>query len=324
MNAAAIAAALLSCAASAHSAARSADCPSGTAAATGTPGAVLCVAISDPGLIDKRAQLAAWIERSAGIVALYYDGFPAPLVVLRIDEGTGSGIDGGNTVNEHGLTIRVRVGRRITERQLRDDWVLVHEMVHLALPELGRSHDWLAEGLATYVEGIARAQAGNRAVTDVWAEYRRSMPLGLPQAGDGGLDDRLTWGRRYWGGALFCLQADVAIREQTANRVGLQEALRAILRATGGYRTERRIEEVLRIGDAATGTRVLEDLYERNRATAVTVDLAQWWDRLGVPAQPASQPFNDQAPLAAIRIALTAGQSAGQSAGAKAGTGEPR
>ena len=230
--------------------------------------------------------------------------------MLRIEGEPGSGIDGGNTVNEPGLTIRVRVGRQITEQQLRDDWVLVHEMVHLALPELGRSHDWLAEGLATYVEGIARAQAGNRAVTDVWAEYRHSMPLGLPQPGDGGLDDRLTWGRRYWGGALFCLQADVAIREQTANRVGLQDALRAILRATGGYRSERRIEEVLRIGDAATATRVLEDLYERNRSTAVTVDLAQLWERLGVPSNPASQPFNDQAPLAAIRIALTESHTA--------------
>jgi hypothetical protein len=316
INAGSLAALLLCGAASAHAAASSAGCPSDTEVATGIPGAVLCVAIGDAALLDKRAQLTTWIERSAGIVAAYYGSFPAPLVVLRIEEGPGGGIDGGNTINEHGLTIRVRVGRLITEQQLRDDWVLVHEMVHLALPELGRSHDWLAEGLATYVEGIARAQAGNRAVTDVWAEYRRSMPRGLPQPGDGGLDERLTWGRRYWGGALFCLQADVAIREQTGNRVGLQDALRAILRATGGYRSEHGIEEVLRIGDAATQTRVLEDLYARNRSTAVTVDLAQLWERLGVPANPASQRFNDQAPLAAIRIALTESQRTGAKSGA--------
>ena len=69
--------------------------------------------------------------------------------------------------------IQMRVGRESTAATLAADWVLVHEMVHLALPEIGRSHDWLAEGLATYVEGVARAQAGNRAIADVWAEDRQ-------------------------------------------------------------------------------------------------------------------------------------------------------
>jgi hypothetical protein len=38
----------------------------------------------------------------------------------------------------------------------------------------------------------------------------------------------------------------------------------------------------------------------------VTPDLELFWDRLGVPQDPASDAFNDHAPLAAIRIALTA------------------
>ena len=50
---------------------------------------------------------------------------------------------------------------------------------------------------------------------------------------DRGLDRTRTWGRTYWGGALFCLMADVEIRKQTGNRVGLQDALRTILSAGG-------------------------------------------------------------------------------------------
>ena len=164
----------------------------------------------------------------------------------------------------------------------------------------------LAEGLATYVEGIARAQFGNRDISDVWAEYRHSMPLGLPRAGEGGMDQTPSWGRTYWGGALYCLQSDIAIREGTGNRIGLQTALRAILRETGGYRTERDIDEVLRIGDAATGTRVLEDLYRETKTTPQTPDLDRLWARLGVPDDPKSQPFDSHAPLAAIRAAITA------------------
>jgi hypothetical protein len=179
-------------------------------------------------------------------------------------------------------------------------------MVHLALPELGRRHHWLEEGLATYVEGIARAQFGNRDISDVWAEYRHSMPLGLPRTGEGGMDQTPTWGRTYWGGALYCLQADVAMREQTGNHAGLQTALRAILNETGGYRAERDIDEVLKIGDAATGTHVLQDLYREVKSTAMTPDLELLWTRLGVPKDPKSSAFDDHAPLAAIRIAITA------------------
>jgi hypothetical protein len=189
---------------------------------------------------------------------------------------------------------------------LAQDWVLVHEMVHLAFPDVGYRHDWLAEGLATYVEGIARAQAGNRDIADVWAEDRHSMPLGLPRSGEGGMDQTRTWARTYWGGALFCLQADIALRRQTANRRGLQAALRAILRDTGGYANDRDIDAVLRLGDAATGTQVLEEMYQRSKSTAIWTDLDVLWRELGVPADPVSQPFDDHAPLAPIRIAITA------------------
>ena len=286
-------------------------CPEQTAITLEVRGGLLCAAVDDPTRAVRPQLLRNWIERSARIVADYYAGFPAPLVVLRIQAAPGDGVRGGRTTNESGLVIQVTVGRDVTAEELTADWVLVHEMVHLALPELGRRHNWLAEGLATYVEGIARAQAGDRAVSDVWAEYRHSMPLGLPRAGEGGMDETPTWGRTYWGGALYCLQADVAIREQTANRVGLQTSLRAILKETGGYRAERSIDEVLRIGDAATGTGVLEDLYSKVKATPLTSDLDALWSRLGVPEDPKSQPFDPHAPLAAIRIAITAPPMAG-------------
>jgi hypothetical protein len=268
-------------------------------------GSTICIVMDDM-LTKAQPRLRDWIDRSAHIVADYYGQFPAPLVVIRLRGMDGSGINGGRTTNDSGLMIQMRVGRETTRDQLAADWVLVHEMVHLALPEVGRTHDWLAEGLATYVEGVARAQYGNRAIADVWAEDRNSMPKGLPRAGEGGMDQSPSWARTYWGGALFCLQADVAIREQTANRVGLQTALRAILKETGGYGFDGNIGEVLRIGDSATGTHVMYGLYQQVRATPQSPDLDLLWTLLGVPSDPLTQPFDDRAPLAAIRIAITA------------------
>jgi hypothetical protein len=290
-------------------------CPSRTSTELKVSGSTICVLMDDSVLSKQQQVLRAWIDRSAHIVAEYYGMFPAPLVVIRLQAMDGSGVGGGRTTNDSGLMIQMRVGRETSADTLAADWVLVHEMVHLALPEVGRRHIWLAEGLATYVEGVARAQFGNRDIADVWAEDRHSMPMGLPRAGEGGMDESPSWGRTYWGGALFCLQADVAIREQTANRLGLQTALRAILKETGGYAFDGDIVDVLRIGDAATGTHVMYGLYQQTRATPQQPDLDLLWTLLGVPNDPKTEAFDDHAPLAAIRIAITARPVSGEPGG---------
>lgn len=248
--------------------------------------------------------LVAWVRRSAEIVAAYYGGFPTARATIELRPGPGAGVQGGSTYANPDALIRVRVGREVTEAQLESDWVMVHEMTHLALPDVGPEHAWLSEGLATYVEGIARVQAGNRTEQDVWAEELRQMPRGLPQEGDQGLDHTHTWGRTYWGGAMFCLLADVEIRRRTHNRLGLQDAVRAIVRASGGLEADWPIERVLRTGDAAVGTATLEELYARMRAAPVTPDLPRLWHQLGVDPEGASVRLTEDAPLASVRRAI--------------------
>ncbi len=213
-------------------------------------------------------------------------------------------MQGGTTYANPAAYIRLRLGREVTAAQLKSDWVLVHEMTHLALPDTGGQHAWLSEGIATYVEGVARVQAGNRSEADVWAEELRAMPRGLPQADDRGMDHTHTWGRTYWGGAMFCLLADVQIHQRTANRQGLQDALRAILAQSGGLAADWPIDKVLRSGDAATGTTVLEDLYAKFKDQPVTPDLVALWRSLGVEASGTSVSINDSAPLAAVRQSI--------------------
>ena len=258
----------------------------------------------DPAAFADSAQVLAWVRRSADIVARYYGRFPAREVTIRLVAVPGEGVHGGRTWANPDALIRVQLGREATEAQLRNDWVLVHEMTHLALPDTGESHAWLSEGLATYVEGVARVQAGNRSEADVWAEELRSMPRGLPQGSDRGLDHTHTWARTYWGGAMFCLLADVEIRRRTQLRLGLQDALRAILRESGGLATDWPIERVLRVGDAAVGTRTLEDLYAQMKDTPVAPDLMALWRELGVEPEGAGVRLEDDAPLAPVRRAI--------------------
>jgi hypothetical protein len=248
--------------------------------------------------------IESWIRRSAGIVAGYYGHFPAARLTVRVIAESGDGVHGGKSFANPEAFIQVRLGREVSEAQLLADWVLVHEMTHLALPDTGEAHAWLSEGLATYVEGVARVQAGNRSEADVWAEEIRQMPRGLPQPGDRGLDHTHTWGRTYWGGAMFCLLADVEIHRQSHNRLGLQDALRAIATESGGLAADWPIERVLRTGDRAVGTTTLEDLYARMKDTSVTPDLMTLWRELGIQPEDSSVQLSDSAPLAEVRRAI--------------------
>ena len=248
--------------------------------------------------------LLAWITRSAAIVASYYARFPTKSLRVRVVPEDGDGVRSGKTFGYNGGFIRVMVGRAVTDEQLRNDWVLVHEMTHLALPEVGDDHTWLAEGLAVYIEGVARVQAGNRTQSDVWSEEIRSMPRGLPQPGDRGLDHTHTWGRTYWGGAMFCLLADVEINRRTQDRLGLQDAVRAIARESGGLVSDWPIEKVLKTGDAAVGVPVLQELYAQMKDAPVTPDLMNLWRKLGVKPDGASVRLVDDAPLSQVRQSI--------------------
>jgi hypothetical protein len=248
--------------------------------------------------------LLEWIKRSLGIVSAYYGTFPTSSLRIQIVPEDGGGVHGGKTWGYRGGFIRVQVGRDVTAAQLLDDWVLVHEMTHLALPDVGDDQSWFSEGLAVYVEGISREQAGNRTQQDVFAEQMKQMPRGMPQAGDRGLDHTHTWGRTYWGGAMFCFLADVEIHRRTGNRFGLQDAMRAVAKASGGLSADWPISRVFATADAATGTKVLEELYAQMKDSPVAPDLHDLWTKLGVVSDGGTVMLHDDAPLAGIRRAI--------------------
>jgi hypothetical protein len=248
--------------------------------------------------------LLQWIKRSSGIVSAYYGMFPTRELRIKVVPEDGGGVRGGKTWGYHGGFIRVEVGRDVTEAQLMDDWVLVHEMTHLALPDVGDDQSWFSEGLAVYVEGVAREQAGNRTQQDVFAEQMKQMPRGMPQAGDQGLDHTHTWGRTYWGGAMFCFLADVEIHRRTGNRLGLQDAMRAVVKASGGLTADWPINRVFATADEATGTKVFEELYAQMKDSPVSPDLHDLWAKLGVVSDGGTITFRDDAPLSDVRRSI--------------------
>ncbi|HEY5742739.1 MAG TPA: hypothetical protein VIS99_09370, partial [Terrimicrobiaceae bacterium] len=251
-----------------------------------------------------RALALDWVRTSARAVSEYYGHFPVRRVKLRIAERAGTRPGGGQAFGWRGPLITISLGRDATAATIANDWLLTHEMVHLGFPSLPERHHWLEEGLATYIEPIARVRIGILTPERAWADLVEGLPQGQPQAGDRGLDYTPTWGRTYWGGALFCLRADVAIRQRTANQHGLEDALRAVLAAGGSIDREWPIDRVIEVGDDAVGVPILRELYNEMSADPVVVDLKSLWQQLGIQQKGGRVSFDDTAPLAKIRDAI--------------------
>ena len=269
-------------------------------------GGTIHVAFAPGDMALPKEKIFDWIKASAKAVSIYYGRFPVPSLRLLLVPVDGSRVRGGTTWGYRGAAIRLPIGRDAGADDLRRDWVIVHEMVHTALPDLAERYAWLSEGLAVYVEPVARVQAGDLSAREIWQAMMRDMPKGLPQAGDQGLDNTDTWGRKYWGGAMFCLLADIEIRKRTGNKSGLQDAMRGVLAAGGNHEQDWSIERVLTTADKAVGVDVLTRLHEAWGPKPVSPDLASLWRDLGLKAQGDSLEFDDAAPLAAIRKSITA------------------
>jgi hypothetical protein len=268
-------------------------------------GSTIHVAFAPGDIALPREKVLDWIRTSAKAVSAYYGRFPVSSLRLLLVPVEGARIRGGTTWGYRGAAIRIPLGRDSTEDVLRRDWVMVHEMVHTALPDLDQRYGWLSEGLAVYVEPIARVQAGDLSARAVWQDIMRDMPKGLPESGDQGLDNTDTWGRKYWGGAMFCLLADIEIRKRTDNRLGLQDAMRGVLAAGGNHEKDWSLDRVLSTADKAVGVDVLTRLHNEMGPKPVIPDLAALWRDLGLKSQGESLEFDDTAPLAAIRKAIT-------------------
>jgi hypothetical protein len=250
----------------------------------------------------------AHVQSAASAVTAYFGRFPvARARVLIIPVPDKAGVFGGTTWGDMGGFpgfTRIHIGQHSTTTDLADDWMMTHELEHLGFPSLPREQHWMEEGLATYVEPIARVEIGDLTAKRIWGDMVHDMHKGEPAAGDQGLDKTHTWGRTYWGGAMFCLVADVEIRRETGSRKGLQDALRAIVASGGTIDHDWPLPQALEIGDRSTGTHVLSDMYAKWKDTATPVDLEKLWSDLGIHSTANGIEFAADAPLSKEREAI--------------------
>ncbi len=256
------------------------------------------VTLALPRGIYRDAEVTAWAARAIDGVTQYYGHFPVPNAAILVLPGSGDEVSSGTARGGGGAAVQVMLGRKITEDALHEDWILVHELLHLGFPNLPKRQEWWEEGLATYLECIVRERLGITSEEHLWRELAGNLPRGLE---DGALNRSGSWASTYWGGAAFSFLADVMIRERTQGRRSLEDAVRAIVAAGGNINESWSPELVIATADRATGVPVFAELWAQlaeNDAPKLGVEDAL--KKLGVTGKG----LDDRAPWASIRKAM--------------------
>jgi len=279
--------------------------PMRTRSVEAVPGATIDVAIAPGTYAVEDDVIVGWVADSAKTMARFLGCFPIDRLMVLVVPARGAEVHHGETMGDGGASIVVELGDEAGETALRTDWVLPHEMAHLSVPSVSRSHHWIEEGLAVYLQPIARARAGELTPEQVWRELALGMPKGATAHDDRGLDDATDWARTYWGGATFCLLADVEIRRRTRNRLGLEDAVRGVLASGGSVAHVWSFARLLETADSAVGAPVMTHMHDEMRRGAWSVDLPTVMRELGVVLHGNEVTLLDDAPLAAVRRAIT-------------------
>jgi predicted metalloprotease with PDZ domain len=257
-----------------------------------------------------------FIRQSAVRIVSLFKEFPVDTTIFVVPVADAREVVFGRVLSLAGASVVLLFGDQTPASGARDNWVVVHELFHLACPSFVGEGRWLEEGLATYYEPILRERAGWMTEAALWTHFVREMPRGLRRAEDPArLEDRDDIDSTYWGGALFALLADVRSRAATGGAESLDDVVRRVRQWVGSAVATAHVADFLRTAEKATGTHEVTGVYESWAVRGENVDLDALWGRLGIEGVEAARAqgtlvtLRDDAPLAPVRRAISASAS---------------
>lgn len=192
--------------------------------------AVMEVAIEGQMAHVTDEQLCDWLRQTGEEVRKIRRDFPYPRITVVVYP-----VPGRDEANVFGMvmwssppSVALLVGQDTTLDALSEDWVALHEMLHLTHPAILPRTPWISEGLATYLTEIARSRAGRHSAERSWEELLDGFQRGRRQAHGRTTEEMIDEDEPpgiYWVGAWLALRIDVELRRATGNQKGLEDVL---------------------------------------------------------------------------------------------------
>jgi len=150
------------------------------------------------------------------------------------------------------------------------DWTAPHEISHLAIPFLGKSNSWIAEGFATYMQNEILLELKEMSQAEVDEKYRRKLSNAYPYYQENStfaetamaLRKRNYYAEMYWGGAYFFMQLDKRLKaEKNMNLCAILKQYQDCCRMG-----DSNINDVLKSLDKISKSSIAQDLMEEYKS----------------------------------------------------------
>lgn len=241
----------------------------------------------------EKAKLTAWVEETAAAVEDFVMPYPFDVHIHFHRSSSSRPVPWANTIRSRRQGVNFHVNPQTSRRTLRADWTAYHELSHLLIPYLGRSHSWFAEGFASYMQYQVMHSLGVLSEEEMESKYRErierakrrydmeEMPFvkAAPM-----LRQRRQYPTMYWGGAVYFLRVD-----QNLNEVGtsVPEVIREYVACCRVNRL-RRLDDLVAELDRISGSDAFSRELEYVRTRPGFPDNSEIWTDEGSSSSPPS------------------------------------
>jgi hypothetical protein len=259
----------------------------------------------------QREALVAWIDFIAGALLQVYGRWPRPqwqITVLPASSAASDPIPWAQVHRAHIDRVEFFTAPHATTLALQQDWTGYHELAHLLIPYRGEGDTWFSEGLASFYQNILQARVGILTEQETWQNIYAGFLRGRADAQFNGqalakVSDSMRenggFMRVYWSGAWYFLAADMRLRQQSAGKVSLDDALRKLNDCCAEAQLS--VPQMIEKLDALNGVLIFQPLYTQVRATTSMPPFESMFSSLGITITNGTVQLQQEGPGAQLR-----------------------
>jgi len=173
---------------------------------------------------SEKRKVQQWITQTVRTIERQVAPYPFDVhLYFYRRTGRGEPVPWANTRRDSEQGVNFHIDPDYPLQAFLDDWTAPHELSHLLIPYLGRRHAWLAEGFASFMQFRVMQAMGILSDEQMLERYRvrieraagnyradaQPFAVAAPTLHRSGQQPTM-----YWGGAVYFLQIDRALREQ--------------------------------------------------------------------------------------------------------------
>lgn len=217
---------------------------------------------------SEKTKLKEWISYTSDCAQRVLGQFPFDLYYhFHREDSSDRAVVFGHTSRTDSINeAHFYVNPTYSPEALREDWIAPHEISHLAIPKLGKSHRWFFEGFATYMsrEVMIEMNVFTREEVDSINHARISMAAGnftssstISFITDSLIANHHQYAPVYWIGANFFLKADQLLAEE--GKMSLADILKEFQVCC--HRPVMSIHEIIEAFDKICATNCISNLF---------------------------------------------------------------